>query len=313
MNPDSIYFPQSRKCPVCKTAFATQRVRSSASVVSERDSDFRTCYKTINPTHYSIHVCPNCLFAAQDSQFEQEIPDGEREAIYRALLQLKQQEPDFGGKRTSEQALRTLELAVRSAQLRKQGASALAGLFLRAAWICRELGNAERELVFLEQAKTFYLESFAGERETKMSQCTLMYLIGELHRRTGNYQEAVRWFSRVISDRGIKAEPEIERLTRQRWAEAKEAFGRAQSNPDAPPVLEKRRQSIRVTLEEDLLLWARRALGTNSPGVGLDDLLRALLSLVRERQADLGGCRSDEELLAKLRSVLTAPPESTNH
>ncbi|MBE0341881.1 DUF2225 domain-containing protein, partial [Paenibacillus sp. 28ISP30-2] len=46
-------------------------------------------------------------------------------------------------------------------------------------------------------------------------------LIGELHRRTGNFNEAVRWFSRVINDKNIMDAAMI-RASREQWAVLRE-------------------------------------------------------------------------------------------
>lgn len=289
-------FPHRKTCPICQTTFETQRVRSSACVVLEREPDFRTTYESINPNHYNIYVCPNCLYAAPDTAFDKEIPDQKKEVLYRALMKLKKPEPDFGSTRTPELALRAAELAIRSAQLQQERPSVLAGLFLRAAWLCRELGKTKEELAFVEQARDLYVQSFSEERNTKMSPCTMMYLIGELYRQTGQYQEAIRWFSRAIADKGIKKEPEIERLTRQQWSEAKEGYRQAGGDSNAAFVVAKRRQYIRVAFDEDQLSWVRQTLGPQNKDVTLDDLLRALLDLLREHRLDLSGCRSVEDL-----------------
>ncbi|MNP78330.1 hypothetical protein D3C76_1759170 [compost metagenome] len=49
------------------------------------------------------------------------------------------------------------------------------------------------------------------------SDARLMYLIGELHRRTGNNNDAVKWFSRVINDKRIMDAAMI-RACREQWA-----------------------------------------------------------------------------------------------
>ncbi|MNP73509.1 hypothetical protein D3C76_1702310 [compost metagenome] len=48
-----------------------------------------------------------------------------------------------------------------------------------------------------------------------------MYLIGELHRRVGDYNNAVKWFSRVINDKKIMDAAMI-RASREQWAVLRE-------------------------------------------------------------------------------------------
>jgi uncharacterized protein (DUF2225 family) len=49
----------------------------------------------------------------------------------------------------------------------------------------------------------------------------LMYLIGEIHRRLGNYQKAVLWFGRVINDKKIMDSAMI-RACREQWVQTRE-------------------------------------------------------------------------------------------
>ena len=44
----------------------------------------------------------------------------------------------------------------------------------------------------------------------------LLYLIGEIHRRLGQFQEAVQWFSRVVQDEKIMDAAMI-RASREQW------------------------------------------------------------------------------------------------
>ncbi|GJM81038.1 hypothetical protein HMSSN139_35340 [Paenibacillus sp. HMSSN-139] len=44
-----------------------------------------------------------------------------------------------------------------------------------------------------------------------------MYLIGELYRRVGKYNDAVKWFGRVINDKRI-VDAAMIRASREQWA-----------------------------------------------------------------------------------------------
>ncbi|MNL78852.1 hypothetical protein D3C87_2053350 [compost metagenome] len=49
----------------------------------------------------------------------------------------------------------------------------------------------------------------------------LMYLMGELNRRLSRYNEAVKWFSRIINDRKIMDAGMI-RASREQWVATRE-------------------------------------------------------------------------------------------
>jgi len=226
----SPYFTQEKTCPVCQTKFHVTRVRSSAYSVMRRDTDFHVTYHGINPTYYTVWVCPQCNYAAPDRNFEETLRPAELERLTKGLPLLKSEEPDFSGERNPQVAMRTYELAIRTAQLRNAGPGFQAGLFLKAAWLCRELQDNDLEHEYLSQACKLYEQSFSTESggAGKLSEPGLMYLIGELNRRTANYSQAVQWFSRAVSHPLIKKEAEIERLSRDQWALARE---QAKENP----------------------------------------------------------------------------------
>jgi hypothetical protein len=62
----------------------------------------------------------------------------------------------------------------------------------------------------------------------------LLYLIGELNRRTGNFSDAVKWFSRLINDQRIMDAAMI-RAAREQWALLREQMRGEEINEDELP------------------------------------------------------------------------------
>jgi len=64
----------------------------------------------------------------------------------------------------------------------------------------------EDECRFLSQAITGFEQAYNSERFpiSGMDEYTLMYLLGELNRRTGKNTEALKWFGKVITNPVIK-------------------------------------------------------------------------------------------------------------
>ncbi|HEX3030776.1 MAG TPA: DUF2225 domain-containing protein, partial [Bacillota bacterium] len=118
---------------------------------------------------------------------------------------------------------------IRSAQIFQAKASYLGSLFLKAAWCCRFAGQRDSELEFMFEAAKYYQHVFEHEtKDLKMSEARLLYLIGEMYRRSRKYNDAVKWFSLAVSNPGIKREPEIERLARDQWLQTKADLKEAQ-------------------------------------------------------------------------------------
>jgi uncharacterized protein len=334
------FFEQQKTCPICETKFNVTRVRSSAIIVINRDTDLKVKYKDVNPTFYSIWVCPTCQFAASDTSFEEEINRKEKEPLTRGLSLLKSQEPDFSGTRTPEIALRSYELAIRTCQIRHQSMGVQSGLFLRAAWICRDLGKQDIEKNYIDKAREYYKLSFETERQQKMSEPTLLYLIGELHRRSGMYKEAIQWFSRAVSHKAIKMEAEIERMARDQWEMSRQQF-KEQGNTDAeiedlgsppdetvntakdkkaspPPTsvtktatkstLTRNRSKMFVTLYNDQIEWVAKFVNKSYEQtkvlVEKETVIRGILDAVMALDIELKPFKNEEELIEQLTKIL---------
>lgn len=334
------FFEQQKACPVCETKFNVTRVRSSAIFVVSRDTDLKVKYKDVNPTFYTIWVCPTCHFAASDTSFEEEINRKEKEPLARGLSLLKSQEPDFSGTRTPEAALRSYELAIRTCQIRHQNISVQAGLFLRAAWICRDLNKQDTEKNYIDKAREYYKQSFETERQQKMSEPTLLYLIGELHRRSGMYKEAIQWFSRAVSNKAIKMEAEIERLARDQWELSRQLFKEqgnteeltedissppegtvnsfkdkkasstptAASQPAVKPKLNRNRSKMFVTLYNDQIEWVAKFVNKSYEQtkvlVEKETVIRGILDAVMNLELELEPFKNEEELFEQLTKIL---------
>jgi uncharacterized protein len=73
------------------------------------------------------------------------------------------------------------------------------------AWIYRLQEDDANEQLFLEQALEGFNEAYMNESFPicSMDKYTVMYLIGELNRRTGSFDEANLWFSKLITTPNI--------------------------------------------------------------------------------------------------------------
>jgi uncharacterized protein (DUF2225 family) len=183
---------------VCQKKIEVTKVKAKDCIVSSRDTDFCVYYEGVNPIFYDVWVCGNCGYAAQGEKFE-EISDRDVKAIKEGIT--RHWKPrDFTGERDIEKALEAFKLALFN--LTKMDAKTIdyAKVCLRIAWLYR-MKEDKRETEFLRYAVRYYCETFESERFPvgKLDEYTCMYMIGELERRVGNYNDAVVWFNKVIS------------------------------------------------------------------------------------------------------------------
>jgi len=66
--------------------------------------------------------------------------------------------------------------------------------------------DEQQEIKFLNHALRYYRETYENEPFPvgKLDEHTCVYMIGELSRRVGNYDDAIFWFNKIISSPGAR-------------------------------------------------------------------------------------------------------------
>lgn len=218
------------KCPICSANYTTKKMRSRFIRVEKIDSDFFTHYKDkeLNPIFYEVSVCPKCGYAFADT-FSTSFPPNAIELI-KSQITANWKERDLSEERTLEQAVDVYKLAILSGSLKQEKSVVMAGLCLRLSWLYRMLEEPVQEMRFmklsLEKYKNSYIESdYIG---TQLSEMRLIYLIGELSRRIGDRDEAVKNFSKVVNHKNRSFETKLVEMARDQWYVIREAEKKAE-------------------------------------------------------------------------------------
>jgi CRP-like cAMP-binding protein len=226
-----LFVARTMTCPVGGTRFAALSVRPDAVEVKVRESDFHELYGGPSPLWYLVFVCPECLFAAYPDDFAT-LPSGELAAI-RGQTRAREQLASgrrLVGERQIEDASAAFRLAVDCYTLRAPNYQRLGGIYHRLAWLCRERGDTANEMRYLAEALQLYLTGLSQARPTDPTvELTSLYTIGELQLRLGNPVEAVKWLQQVSQHPAFRQQPDVQRLTRDRWAEARAQVQRARA------------------------------------------------------------------------------------
>lgn len=211
-------FQITTACVCCELKFETSRVRPSFKQTIRRDSDFCAYYKNENPDFYVVRVCPHCGFAFTENSAAKLTADQRKR--FEEKVGASSKKKDYSNKRTLEVAMDTYKLALICAQVIQDKERIVASMLHHIAWLYRYAGNEDQEKRFVQYARDSYIRVFETEAAGP-SDARLMYLIGELCRRLGEYNEAVRWFSRVIHDQRIMDAGMI-RAAREQWSVLRE-------------------------------------------------------------------------------------------
>jgi len=206
------------RCGFCQYAFQTSRVRPSFKKGIGTDSDFCVYYKEHNPDYYVVRVCPKCGFASTENFSDKMTPPQRK--MFEQRIKSIWVEREYSGERSWADALETYKLALISAQIKDESDRVVAGLLHHIAWLYRYKGQTEQEMKFLQFALDAYISMYEHEG-MDVNNARLMYLLGELNRRLQNYNDAVKWFSRIINDKRIMDAAMI-RKSREQWAATRE-------------------------------------------------------------------------------------------
>ncbi|TYQ15511.1 UNVERIFIED_CONTAM: hypothetical protein Cloal_1977 [Acetivibrio alkalicellulosi] len=208
-------------CPVCVKKIEVTKVKSKSCVIEKRDTDFCVYYETVNPLIYDVWVCEFCGYAAQGDKFEN-ISSSDANKIIKSITPYWKKR-SFSGERTIEKGLEAFKLALYNLQKIKSKPSDYAKICIRIAWIFRILKD-EKEKEFISYALKYYYEVYDKEDLPigKFDKYTCMYMIAELNRRIGNYDESIVWFNRLITSNEARSNKVLMESAREQYHIAKE-------------------------------------------------------------------------------------------
>lgn len=215
---EDLLFDKSFICPVCDSKFHSKMVRTGKVKLLSADSDLRPKYQLVDSLKYDVLVCPKCGYAALSRFFKFMMPAQAKLIKDNISKNFSGMKPT-GNTYTYDDAIARHQLALANAVVKKAKASEKAYTCLKMAWLCRgkaetlpketpeydkqikELQNEEKEL--LSNAYDGFMTAFSKESFPMcgMDEITVTYLIAELARRIGKYEESSRWVSRVLTSR----------------------------------------------------------------------------------------------------------------
>jgi len=200
LNEEKYLFDKEVVCPICGNKFKVSVVKSDAYRTKCKDSDLYVNYSLINPYFYEVWLCNKCGYASMKSDFEK-IKKHEIEIIVKEISP-KWSSRNYPKIFNVNIAIERFKLSLLNNSIIGSKSSRIAMNCLKLAWMYRLLGDVDIEQSFLKQALKEFNEAYFKEDFPLygMDRFTTMYLIGELHRRTGNDTEALLQFSNVITN-----------------------------------------------------------------------------------------------------------------
>jgi len=194
-------------CPVCAHTFDASVVKSSAYRITKKDSDFFIKYSLINPYFYDVWVCNSCGYAAMKTDFNS-LRIAEIDQVKKSISP-KWRARTYPDIYDVNIAIERYKLSLLNYVVINAKSSKKAINCLKLAWMYRLMNTPEAveiELKFLNQALVGLNDAYYSEPFPLcgMDKYSVMYLIGELNRRTGHPADSLIWFSNVITTPNVK-------------------------------------------------------------------------------------------------------------
>lgn len=192
-------YEKTIQCPVCKKEGRVKAVKKASYRVVKKDTDFMVEYSGINPSFYGVHFCNECGYAALPIYFDT-LTASQINKI-RKNISSKWVKNNYTEEYTVDTAINQHKLALLNAIV-KDGKMSEKGLIcLKLSWLCRIKQDKENERRFQEQAISAFEEAYSVENMpvAGLDEWNLLYLIGELYRRTGDKEKASIYFSQVLT------------------------------------------------------------------------------------------------------------------
>lgn len=219
-----IVYQRKVRCTLCGKEFLTSSVRAGRIRFSDTDLDFRPLYDGFDPILYDVVVCPFCGYAALNKFFTR-LSDLKAKQVKLKIS------PTYVSKNYPvildyEMAIERFKLALLNSAIGHDNNGTKAYICLKLAWLYRgyfdqrkrrfntskkseeeievfedfNKGLLEKEKVFLKNACDGFKIAFEVEEFPIMGidQGSMEYLIAELSRRVGDFNECKKWLSRVI-------------------------------------------------------------------------------------------------------------------
>ena len=178
-------FPTDVECPICQTRFTGARTRTSRLQLEEQRTDLRTIYRRFEPNFFYIWVCPNCLFAYPERQYNKL----SQTAITKVRKAWQEAPPAmsfaFDMPRTIHQVITSYYLAMASFERVGATLEQWANLWLRLVWIYEDLGQGELALKAAKKAQHYFSEAMSTKSRSSAGDQALYLVLGELALRLG--------------------------------------------------------------------------------------------------------------------------------
>lgn len=213
VNPGLYIYNKNFTCPICNMEFDNWALRMSKLRLNNTDLDLRLIYEPFDPLYYDVVICPYCGYSAMNNYFYNLPP--KKEDIIKEMVSPNFVYCEYPMVYSENIAIKRYLVALLNTLVKGAKNSERAHLCLKLSWINRDKKDIEQELLFQQYALAGFKAAHQEEEFPicGMDEPAVMYLLGELSRRSGDLDEALRYISRALAARNIPARLRDKALT----------------------------------------------------------------------------------------------------
>jgi hypothetical protein len=185
---ESTFFDVEVTCALCGEVFDAREMTGFEPAAAQ-DTELRT-YSPVDPWKHLLHTCPACGFTDYDHHVD--LDDTVKTRI-RAYLTMycRDQDPD------AFVPWQQFEVLAEMSRLIGKPSSEVGKAYLRAAWMADDDRDDDRATSFRKQAIELFVQSLEKGEAPPGETPFIVYMVAELKRRTGEFDEALEWFKKI--------------------------------------------------------------------------------------------------------------------
>lgn len=211
-------FDKTVRCPVCDREFKTKTVKTGKIKLLSTDMDLRPKYQYVDSLKYDAIACPTCGYAALSRYFKY-LTSVQCKLIKEKISATFKGFAKEGDIITYDEAIIKYKLALINAIVKRAKLSERAYTCLKIGWLYRGKAESlpkdtkdyaqvlkklkEEEQEFLSNSYKGFVDAFSKESFPMcgMDENTTTYLVAALARQIENFDDSMRWISKVITSR----------------------------------------------------------------------------------------------------------------
>ncbi len=207
-------------CPNCKRRVAIRKVRNTNLTIIKTDRDMRNHYKGIEPLHYDVVTCPDCLYSALGDMFES--PDQIDAVLPRELQNMKHKIKLLTGlEMDNESVFAGYYLALHCAPKSfRRHQLVTARLLLKLSRIYEDCGDSAMADQTAQKSLDAYLYAYMHLDVSDKEDQQLCIIIGELSLRLNDLKTAKNYFYKAKTEK--TGSPSLKRQAENRLMDIRE-------------------------------------------------------------------------------------------